>query len=117
MSSLNLETTHIEPEHYAVALSELRAGQAQLESMRRGEAQPGCFICQDTGHTAEQCWYHNPLLLAYMGWYALLGDFWRCFHCGAVFMEEATAREHFGPTPESVAECLRQLAALAEEEK
>jgi hypothetical protein len=65
----------------------------------------------------KQCWYHNPLLLAYMGHYALLGEFWRCFHCGGVFLDEAAAEQHFGRNPGSVAECLQQLADLAREEE
>src|SRR4051812_531190 len=106
MRPLNLTVTNIHPVHYREAIQELEQGLAQQESIQAQEPQRGCWICYDTDHTAEQCWYHNPLLLAYLGHYALLGEFWRCFHCGAVFMEEAAAQEHFGRTPDSPAACL-----------
>jgi hypothetical protein len=52
-----------------------------------------CAVCGDSGHMAWEC-HHNPL--AVMHEYRADRLRWRCFHCDAVFTDEATAREHFG---------------------
>jgi hypothetical protein len=98
--------------HYTEVMDRLRAGLEQLRSMNRGESQDGCMVCGDNDHTAGGCWYFNPLHLTLVGIEALLGPNYRCFHCGALFTDEETAVAHFGKTPNSPAECLRQLAEL-----
>lgn len=103
--------------HYLELIEKLRDGLKQFRSMRRGEHQHCCGVCGDNGHTAEQCWFHNPLHLSLMGFEALTGPIWKCFHCGAIYTSEETAAEHFGKTPDSPAECLRMLAELAEEDQ
>jgi hypothetical protein len=81
-----LEVDGITDGHYEDMIKALQAGLRQRQAIRDDEehAQEYCFICEGNDHTADQCWFHNPLLLTTMGEYALIGDFWRCFHCGAV---------------------------------
>jgi len=43
---------------YEEAILALHQAMRQADLLR-----VGCAICEDTGHTAEQC-HHNPLLLA-----------------------------------------------------
>lgn len=112
----NLTVHDLTEKHYTACIKELQLGLKQLQSMNRGEHQHCCGVCGDNDHTAEQCWLHNPLLAAALGWDALAGPFWRCFHCNAVFTTEESAEKHFGKTPESIPECLQQLAELADEE-
>ena len=38
-------------------------------------------------------------------------DGWVCFHCGERFRKYGTARDHFGPTPESRPGCLIDLGS------
>jgi hypothetical protein len=100
--------------HYSEVIHRLQLGLEQLRSMNRREAQNCCAVCGDNGHTAEGCWYFNPLHLTLVGIEALVGSLYKCFHCGAVYTDEESARHHFGKTPDSPAECLRQLAEYAD---
>src|SRR5690606_34399800 len=78
----------------------------------KGECIPGCFICEDSGHTAENC-HHNPLLLARS--YAQATKIWCCYHCGFVAHNDEEAREHFGPDDQSEAACAAALRQKLEE--
>ena len=109
----NLKAENLRESHYTTAIATLTRAREQFRSIERGEGQDECAVCGDNDHTAEQCWYQNPLLLATLGEYAIVGELVRCFHCGAVFVSQAEAERHFGKTPETPAECLRQLAAIA----
>lgn len=103
--------------HYLEMIDRLKAGLKQFRSMKRREGQRECATCGDNDHTSEQCWYFNPLLLSLMGIELILGNVFRCFHCGAIFTSEEGAEGHFGKTPSSIPECLQQLAELADEEE
>lgn len=57
----------------------------------------GCTVCHDSSHFADRC-PHNPLLAA-RHWACNRDEqFWRCFHCDAVFGIDETeeAQDHFG---------------------
>jgi hypothetical protein len=107
-----LEVDGITDGHYEDMIKALQAGLRQRQAIRDDEehAQEYCFICEGNDHTADQCWFHNPLLLTTMGEYALIGDFWRCFHCGAVHTDPESAAQHFGDGVEEAAKCLQHLA-------
>jgi hypothetical protein len=107
---VNLFADNLSREHYIEAIKDLQRGLAQLDSVSRGEAQDDCAICGDTDHTAGQCWFHNPLLLASVGSEAIIGNCWRCFHCSAVFLDEQSAKRHFGEESDDIARCIQQLA-------
>lgn len=63
-----------------------------------------CAICSD-GHQAMHC-HHNPLLKVRQ-LVQRLENQWLCFHCGAVFTDEESAREHFGENETVPAACTR----------
>lgn len=110
--TMNLRVENLEASHYEECIAQLTAALAQFRAMERGEAQAHCATCGDNDHTADGCWYHNPLLLSVMGRDAILGEFWRCFHCGAVYTSEEGARGHFGTVDAEVAKCLQALVLL-----
>lgn len=109
----NMTIDGLKESSYTETIEELEKALEQFRSMERGEYQPCCFVCHDTGHTAEQCWYFNPLLVMAIGQIALISPFYRCYHCGAIYTDEQSAEQHFGKTPNSPAECLRQLAEIS----
>ena len=41
--------------------------------------------------------------------YAVPKHGWTCFHCGVTFIDEHSARAHFGVTPNSDAGCVLKL--------
>ncbi len=85
-------------EEYLKAIEKINAGLTQLEPDGRT-----CAICGDGGHQAWEC-HHNPLVLMKRGG-EREGSF-RCFHCGDVFTDDASAREHFGIHPWEDPACL-----------
>lgn len=108
----NLTIEGLTPAYYRQVIDELRMALVQAQEIEAGKGYThGCAICGDDHH-AGVCWFHNVVLLAELGRVALLGEFWRCFHCGAVFTTEESAKEHFGETQDEVAKCLQQLADL-----
>jgi hypothetical protein len=66
-----------------------------------------CAVCEDTGHTAEDC-HHNPLILARR--WAGATSVWTCYHCGFVATNDQEAVDHFGTSDAEVARCLRERA-------
>lgn len=50
-------------EDYDEAIEDLKNGREQLLSLERGEYQPACRVCEDTGHLHCSC-HHNPLVVA-----------------------------------------------------
>jgi hypothetical protein len=108
----NLTAAGMTPDYLRTLALQLEDAARQLEEIEAGRGYPdGCAICGDAHH-AGVCWFHNVALLAELGRIALLGDFWRCFHCGAVFTTEETARQHFGDTLEAIALCIMQAAVF-----
>lgn len=91
-------------EDYDEAIQELESAKVDLRWKRERFALPCCFVCEDTGHTAEHC-HHNPLLLA-REW-AKATNVWQCWHCGFVATNADEAEEHFGKSEDEVAKCLR----------
>ncbi|WP_445222227.1 hypothetical protein ACKWRH_21465 [Bradyrhizobium sp. Pa8] len=67
-----------------------------------------CSVCEDTGHTAEQC-EHNPLVLARK--WSQATRVWCCYHCGFVATNDEEARDHFGFNEQVKAKCLRKGAS------
>jgi hypothetical protein len=98
-----LSIEHATADDYAGALKDLQAAADQMRELRE-KGFDGCAVCGDSGHHAGLC-HHNPLLLAVLGGEALLGAFWKCFHCGAIYTDEAHARNHFGDRPDEPAKC------------
>lgn len=94
---------------YDEAIDLLTAARGQLEPDGRG-----CAVCHDSGHQAWEC-HHNPLVVAREAHFDQA--YWICFHCGLEFSqaEYAAAEEHFGKTPEGVADCVRAWPAIPEE--
>lgn len=87
-----------------------------IEDLQRAKLQDECrhiccSVCEDTGHTAEQC-HHNVLRIARRG--AADETVWRCYHCGFLATTFEAAEEHFGRTDLTAPTCLLkiQLAAI-----
>lgn len=98
--------------HRPATEADYREAIEALESARRqifgGYRQAvGCAVCEDSGHTAEQC-HHNPLLLARER-AAALGT-WRCWHCGFEATTQEEAQAHFGKTCDELARCIKLQA-------
>ena len=91
-----------EPRDYEEMIADL---QAILREDPTGAS--GCGICECETHLAVEC-PHNPLRMARLGrdkqWT------YRCYHCGSVFRDERSAREHFGKTEDEVAKCIQRQA-------
>ena len=94
-------------EAYDEAIEALGAAKQQLLSEARGEYQPGCAVCSDSGHTASSC-HHNPLILARR--WAMATHIHTCCHCGFIATTEDEDREHFGKSEDEVAACLTKRA-------
>lgn len=94
-------------EAYIEAIEALDASRKQLLSEARGEYQPGCSVCSDSGHTASSC-HHNPLILARR--WAMATHIHTCCHCGFIATTEDEDREHFGKSEDEVAACLTKRA-------
>ena len=94
-------------EAYDEAIEALGAAKQQLLSEARGEYQPGCAVCSDSGHIASSC-HHNPLILARR--WATAMHIHTCYHCGFIATTEDEARQHFGKCDDEVAECLARKA-------
>ena len=84
------------------------AAMKQLKSIAAGRAQRECGLCGDNGHTVEECYEHNPVLL--MAKLAVMEHTYKCFHCRRTFYSEQDAQDHFGTTASEIAYCLRPLA-------
>lgn len=88
---------------YNEAIKDLMSAKSDLVYKIAGRPVDGCFICEDSGHTAESC-HHNPLLLARER--AAAKSVWQCWHCGYEARTEADAIEHFGRTEDEIARCI-----------
>lgn len=73
---------------YLAALGALQEGMKQLKPDGCD-----CSICGDSGHQAWEC-HHNPLVK--MARADKADSEWRCYNCGEIFTDEATAHMHFG---------------------
>lgn len=73
---------------YLELIERARQGMDQLEP--DGNA---CTICGDGDHQAFECRF-NPLVREQQA--RVLQNTWRCFHCGKVFTDAASAEDHFG---------------------
>lgn len=104
MFSVCYRTSKLTIEDYDEAIDELQRAKTDLRWKREGFALPCCFVCEDTGHTAETC-HHNPLLLA-REW-GKATNVWQCWHCGFVATSAEEADDHFGKSEEETAKCLR----------
>ena len=91
---------------YDEAIADLTNARDQIASMDRNEAQRGCDVCCDSGHTAEHC-HHNPLIVARRR----IDDehAWRCYHCGFVARTSEAAQQHFGKSERDLAACQRVI--------
>lgn len=78
---------------YNKAMNAMASARTQLQP--DGE---NCAVCGDTDHQAFEC-HHNPLVLA-RKWESATSVY-RCFHCGFVAKDEASAIAHFGSKNES----------------
>ena len=94
-------------EDYDEAIQELELAKVDLRWKRDGFAIPTCFVCEDSGHTAEGC-HHNPLLLA-REW-AKATSVWQCWHCGFIATNSEEAVDHFGRSDGDAAKCLVSAA-------
>lgn len=94
-----------DPRDYEEAIHDLRMALQQRNSMLRGEAQMGCEVCGDSGHTVESC-HHDPLKLARR--YTEATSIWVCYHCGTVCRNDEEAKAHFGSSEDEVARCLAE---------
>lgn len=86
---------------YLELIERATLGMAQLEP--DGNT---CTICGDGDHQAFECRF-NPLIMEREA--NTLRHSWRCFHCGCVFTDAASAEEHFGTRYDTV-KC-RQLCS------
>jgi hypothetical protein len=89
---------------YNDAIEALTNARDQIASQERGEYQPGCSVCSDSGHTASTC-HHNPLILARQ--WATATAVYVCWHCGFIATTSAEAQEHFGANDQEEAACQR----------
>lgn len=92
---------------YDEAIADLQNAKAQRQAIARGEYQPGCAICGDSGHTGGTC-HHHPLILA-RKWTTAKSIF-NCYHCGFVTTTDEQAREHFGTCEAETAKCIKEKA-------
>jgi hypothetical protein len=91
---------------YMKTIDNLRIALEQHTNIMYGDEPTECAICHNTEHSVHTC-PHNPMYMMNLGAQFIQGHIFRCFHCGGVFNDRDSAREHFGDEVEIAVRCIQ----------